>query len=203
MPTLDDLPREVLYEILSHLSPVSASVPSLCRHAFSALFLSSRSLHSAVESYSLHLLTKLSLAFPSSPRARLKAPYTRTYLRHAHMRCRFCDRRTRCVARVFNDVRCCRRCDTRWEGVTMTDARAEWRLGRDELLARCRWGTYMVHSVRATMLLEEDVMALARERHGDLDAWIEKRTDKWKERYRVRKEARDKRQRLRDRDAAA
>jgi len=185
MASLSSVPPEVLQEILSHLLPVSATEPT-SRHAFVSLSLTSRWLQSAVEGYSKHLLSRLSVRFPS-PRSPFRPPYVRTYLRHASAHCLFCNRVTLSVARVFNDIRCCRACNTNWSALTLSECRTEWRLPKELLLQRCQYGEYTVWGVRTTVFLESDVMKLAREVHGDLDAWIEKRTDKWKERYRKRK----------------
>ena len=177
---LETLPLELLYAVFQYLYSLDAP-----KHPLIALSSVSRSLRDAVESYSIHALRQHHARFPrSAPRPPFNTgahprTYRRTYLFHTLARCVFCNWTTQCVAKVFNDLRCCRKCDkVQWpDKITLTQARKKYGLSRDVLERSCKhWGVYICMGVLTTMFLEGEVKKVADRIHGGLEEWMERRT---------------------------
>lgn len=181
--SLDTLPLDLHFLIFSNFP----TLPSLDikDHPLLALACASRNLHAAVGAYASHSIR----TYPTASRPkRLKNLALKAYLTYASKHCRFCGRNTVCVAKVFNNIVCCRPCDKlKWpDKITLSNATNMYGLKRDMLVRQCVSGTYIVMGIRARMFLLVDVKELARKVHGDLDEWLRIKEKKSMERARKR-----------------
>ncbi|KAF8246695.1 hypothetical protein K440DRAFT_328692 [Wilcoxina mikolae CBS 423.85] len=121
MISLESLPPDIHFQILSHHFEVSVGNRRLASHPYLCLSAVSRSFRYTVESYCYHILQSnwnhLQSSKSTIPRPPFITPtiptYRQVWLTDAYRRCRFCNASTKSVSSADSSVRCCRRCDRR------------------------------------------------------------------------------------------
>lgn len=118
-PTLESLPLDVSYNILSYLYAETRN----SSHPYLALSAVCKNLNGLVETYSSHILTTR-LVNKSVPVPSAKPTARQRLLRHVWCHCEFCGKKTTRRATMANFLACCKACDKQeWdEKITMTDA---------------------------------------------------------------------------------
>ncbi|KAI5805906.1 hypothetical protein EDC01DRAFT_753691 [Geopyxis carbonaria] len=178
MPSLDTLPLDIFFIILSYAQTTSAFGAG---HAFLALANTSKPLQAVVDSYCTHELAKLHNARPlSSPKPPFnKGPSpTRRLVRFRARHCEFCGAKTAETAKLYREIRCCRVCEKeQWpDKVTMTFATKNYNIPKEQLLKNVHYGQYMCYNVLTTIFLHADVKAYAETLHGPLPAFLARKS---------------------------
>ena len=181
MATLDNLPLDLHFQILSFLLRPTALTPT--DHPFLALSATSRSLHSAVTAYTTHTLHALASRPLPPPSTTSKTPL-KTLLTFLTKNCAFCHNPTVSHARLHPTLPCCRTCDLIHypNKITLSNAMKTYNLTKPALRANVPFGQYMCSNILTTVFLGADVEAFATKTHGPLDIFLAKKAQRKRKR---------------------
>ncbi|KAH8727589.1 hypothetical protein GQ44DRAFT_748327 [Phaeosphaeriaceae sp. PMI808] len=163
MPKIDNLPPEIILEIISFSLAAHNRCPSSL-HPLNAIATTNKYLNAIVEEYTRGLL-KQQLNF-TPPKSSKTFSCRRKWLAET---CQFCKRKSQRRSIMYADVTCCRLCDKQYfPKITMTQATKEYDLSKLDLftpnelhptLPPLTSGLYTVMGSAATMILQRDVVA--------------------------------------------
>ncbi|KAF2447906.1 hypothetical protein P171DRAFT_383141 [Karstenula rhodostoma CBS 690.94] len=168
MAQLDNLPLELLFNVLSYCDAFNAR--SLPKHPLFAVAATCHRLRDNVEEYTRGLLKKHAKKSPPKSAKRAAAFVCRKeWMKYALTRCPFCFKKTVSKAILDAKMPCCRSCDrTEFPKMTMTAALRDHRLSKLDLftpnilhptLPPLSTGQYSVMGSEATMIATSDVLA--------------------------------------------
>lgn len=110
MLSLDTLPPEILFHILTFAEPTCDPDPKLISIPLNTLAATNKQLNAIVEEYARSLLKQHGLVVPRKP---LKTPGSRMTCRRKWLGeiCQFCKKSSKRKAIFYPTLTCCRECD--------------------------------------------------------------------------------------------
>ncbi|KAF2691272.1 hypothetical protein K458DRAFT_287466 [Lentithecium fluviatile CBS 122367] len=173
-PTLDTLPPEILFNILSYTSPFDASHAPL--HPLYTTAATCRHLCSIVEEYSRSLLKRHVNITPPKAAKTNAFVCRKKWVRWVAGTCQLCGKKSRRTAILDPSLTCCQACDhSHFPKMTMTEAITTHYLSKLDLftpnklhptLPPLLLGTYIFMGGDTLMLSEPSVLARKAHLHG-------------------------------------
>ncbi|KAF2463317.1 uncharacterized protein BDR25DRAFT_273165 [Lindgomyces ingoldianus] len=163
MPTLDTLPPEILFSILSFSSPFNPTIAP--RHPLYTIAATNHYLRSIVEEYAKGLLKQHAHFTPKNTSSLI---HRRQWLKWLSTICWFCRKPSVRKAILDPATTCCMKCDRKFPKMTMTNASTKHGLSKLDLftpnplhpnLPSLTVGVYMCMGSHTVMLSEPDVLA--------------------------------------------
>ncbi|KAF2032553.1 hypothetical protein EK21DRAFT_35642, partial [Setomelanomma holmii] len=163
MPKLDELPPEILFEVLHYITITYNRCPAP-PHPLNAIASTSKQLHAITEEHSRGLLKQYTHFTP--PKNSKTFSCRKKWLAET---CQFCRRKSQRRAILYPGITCCRLCDKqKYPKMTMTQATKDHSLSKLDLftpnvlhpkLSPLTTGLTTVMGSACTMILERDVLA--------------------------------------------